>query len=187
MPVLSLVSSLVMIALTELGDRTMLITLCLSAQYRRPWLVLVATVSALTISTVIGVIIGYLLSASFPVTLIVVLSGLMFLVLGLYSLWRSRSNADIDSATPSTFVGMISLVLVSELGDKSQIAILALAAQSFFPLMIFLGAMIGFILVNATGSFVGDRIAHRLSTRSVRLVTGVVFLLFGVLILIGMI
>ncbi len=187
MPVLALVSSLVMITLTELGDKTMLISLCFSAQYRRPWLVLAAAISALAISTVIGVIVGYLLSATFPVTLIVALSGLMFLVLGLYSLWRSRSSEDMQCDTPSTFVGMMSLVLVSELGDKSQIAILALAAQSFFPIMIFIGAMVGFTLVNATGSFLGDRIAHRLPVGLVRLVTGIVFLLFGILVLMGMI
>ena len=187
MPLATLAESLVMIALTELGDRTMLIALCLSAQYRRPWLVLAATVSALTISTVIGVIVGYLLSTTISMTLIVTVSGVMFLLLGLYSLWRSRSNEDVECATPSTFVGMMSLVLVSELGDKSQIAVLALAAQSLFPIMIFLGAMVGFILVNATGSFLGDRIAHRLPLRSVRLMTGIVFIVFGILILMGLI
>jgi putative Ca2+/H+ antiporter (TMEM165/GDT1 family) len=82
---------------------------------------------------------------------------------------------------------MYSLVLVSELGDKSQIAILALAASSIYPILIFLGAFLGFLAVNATGAFIGDRISEALPVDLIRKATGVLFILFGILIFLNII
>ena len=81
--------------------------------------------------------------------------------------------------------GMFSLVLLSELGDKSQITILALAAQSTFVIMVFLGSIIGFLVVNSIGVLAGDRVAARIPLKIVKKVVGLVFILFGALIVFG--
>jgi putative Ca2+/H+ antiporter (TMEM165/GDT1 family) len=82
---------------------------------------------------------------------------------------------------------MFSLVLVSEMGDKTQIASLALAAQSAFPLMVFLGALLGFLLVNGIGAFTGEQISKRVPLETIRKVTGLVFIIVGILIVAGII
>ena len=184
-----LLSSFGLVLLTELGDKTMLTTLCLSAQYRRPWLVLLSTMSALAVSSVMAVIVGYVLSASLPIEIITYVSGFLFLALGIFTLAR-RERDDDSCGNPSTLLGMFSLVLFSELGDKSQITILALAAQSFYPLysiMVFIGALGGFLIVNAIGALAGDRAAARIPMDRVRLATGLVFIFFGVFVLLGFI
>lgn len=164
----------------------MLTTICLSAQYRRPWLVLVSTMLALGASSVIAVIVGYVLSESLPIQVITYVSGLLFLALGFYTLARSEPDDDACE-NPSTLLGMFSLVLFSELGDKSQITILALAAQSLFPIWVFVGAIGGFLIVNALGAVAGDRTAARIPMEKVRLATGFIFLAFGVLVILGFI
>jgi putative Ca2+/H+ antiporter (TMEM165/GDT1 family) len=181
-----LMSSFGLVLLAELGDKTMLTTLCLSAQYRRPWLVLLSTMSALAASSVIAVIVGYALSASLPIDIITYVSGFLFLALGIYTLVKSEPDDDA-CGKPSTLFGMFSLVLFSELGDKSQVAILALAAQSLFPILVFTGAVGGFLIVNAIGAFMGNRTAARIPMNKVRLITGFVFIVFGVLVLLGFI
>jgi putative Ca2+/H+ antiporter (TMEM165/GDT1 family) len=80
---------------------------------------------------------------------------------------------------------MFSLVLLSELGDKSQITILALAAQSTFAIMVFVGSIIGFLIVNSLGVIAGDRVASRIPLKIVKRVVGLVFILFGALIVLG--
>lgn len=169
----------------ELGDKTMLTTMCLSAQYRRPKLVLIATMTALTVSSIIAVIIGFVLSQTLPVEIITYVSGFLFLILGIFTLANSNSETVDTCDNPGTLFGMFSLVLVSELGDKSQIATLALAAQSLFPIMVFAGAIIGFLIVNSVGVFTGTTIAERIPIKIVKRVVGVVFILFGILIIFG--
>jgi putative Ca2+/H+ antiporter (TMEM165/GDT1 family) len=78
---------------------------------------------------------------------------------------------------------MFFLILLSELGDKSQLAILALAAGSAFPVVVFIGALTAFILVDTIGVGFGGRIASKVPTKKVRATAGIVFFAFGLLIL----
>lgn len=179
----ALIESIGLIFLMELGDKTMLTTMCLSAQYRRPKLVLLATMLALAASSVIAVILGFILSATLPVEIITYVSGFLFLILGIFTLVNSNSETVDTCDNPGTLFGMFSLVLVSELGDKSQIATLALAAQSLFPVMVFVGAVIGFFIVNSVGAYAGMSIAERIPIKTVKRVVGIVFILFGILVI----
>lgn len=185
MPIQTLLTSAGLVLLMELGDKTMLTTMCLSAQYRRPRLVLIATMLALATSSVIAVIIGYVLSTTLPIEIITYVSGILFIGLGIYTLTRANSEVPDTCDNPGTLFGMFSLVLLSELGDKSQITILALAAQSTFAIMVFLGSIIGFLIVNSIGALAGDRVAARIPLRTVKIVVGFVFILFGALIVLG--
>jgi len=185
MPIQALLTSAGLVLLMELGDKTMLTTMCLSAQYRRPGLVLIATMLALATSSVIAVIVGYVLSATLPIEIITYMSGILFIGLGIYTFARANSEAPDTCDNPGTLFGMFSLVLLSELGDKSQITILALAAQSTFAIMVFIGSIIGFLIVNSIGVLTGDRIAARIPLKIVKRVVGAVFILFGILIVFG--
>jgi putative Ca2+/H+ antiporter (TMEM165/GDT1 family) len=185
MPIQTLLTSAGLVLLMELGDKTMLTTMCLSAQYRRPGLVLLATMLALATSSVIAVIIGYVLSATLPIEIITYVSGILFIGLGIYTFARANSEVPDTCDNPGTLFGMFSLVLLSELGDKSQITILALAAQSTFAIMVFLGAIIGLLIVNSLGALAGNRVAAHIPLRTVKIVVGCVFILFGTFIVLG--
>jgi putative Ca2+/H+ antiporter (TMEM165/GDT1 family) len=169
----------------ELGDKTMLTTMCLSAQYRRHGLVLLATMIALATSSVIAVIVGYILSTTFPINIITYVSGILFIGIGIYTLVTSNSEVPDTCDNPGTMFGMFSLVLLSELGDKSQITIIALAAQSAFTIMVFIGSIIGLLVVNSIGALAGNRIASRIPLKIVKRIVGLIFILFGTLIVFG--
>jgi putative Ca2+/H+ antiporter (TMEM165/GDT1 family) len=163
----------------------MFTTICLSAQYRRPGLVLLATMIALATSSTIAVILGFILSATFPVEIITYVSGILFLGLGIFTLIKSNSEIPDTCDNPSTLFGMFSLVFLSELGDKSQIAILALAAQSLFPIIVFTGAIIGFLIVNSLGVLAGSHVAERIPLKVVKKIVGIIFIFFGLLVIFG--
>ncbi|MHA2002540.1 MAG: TMEM165/GDT1 family protein [Candidatus Thorarchaeota archaeon] len=186
MPIQALMSAFGLVFITEIGDKTMLTTMCLSAQYRRPAIILLAAMLALAIASAIAVVAGFVLAVAIPIELILYVSGVLFVAMGIHTLVRNDSEPD-DCKQPTTFMSMVSLVLFSELGDKSQIAILALAVQSSFPILIFLGAMAGFLIVNLIGAYAGDRVAEKVSVSTIRKVTGLVFIAFGILVLAGII
>ena len=185
MPIQTLLTSAGLVLLMELGDKTMLTTICLSAQYRTPGIVFLSTMIALATSSVIAVVVGYILSTTLPLTIITYLSGILFVGMGVYTLATANSEVPDTCDNPSTLFGMFSLVLLSELGDKSQITILALAAQSTFVIMVFVGSIIGFLIVNSLGALAGDRVAARIPLKIVKKIVGVVFILFGALIVLG--
>jgi putative Ca2+/H+ antiporter (TMEM165/GDT1 family) len=185
MPIQTFIEAIGLVILMELGDKTMLTTMCLSAQYRRPGLVLIATISALATSSVIAVILGYILSATLPVEIITYVSGILFLSLGIVTLVKANNDASDTCDNPGTFFGMFSLVLLSELGDKSQITILALAAQSDFPFVVFLGSIIAFVIVNSIGALAGNHAAERIPMKTIKIVVGIIFILFGLLVIFG--
>ena len=185
MPLQALISSAGLILLMELGDKTMLTTMCLSAQYRQPKLVLLATMIALTTSSIIAVTLGYILSATLPIEIITYVSGILFLSLGFFTLARADSEIPDTCDNPGTLFGMFSLVLISELGDKSQIATLALAAQSVFPIMVFIGSIMGFFIINSIAVLAGSSIAERIPIKAVKRVVGIIFILFGLLVIFG--
>lgn len=182
MPLPSFLTAMGLIVLMELGDKTMLTAMCLSAQYRRPWTVLLAVMIALGISTLVAVIVGVIVSIALPIDAIVYVSGALFIGLGIYSLVRSGSDEPETCDNPGTFLSMVSLIFFSELGDKSQIAILALSAQSLFPVMVLLGAMAGFFIVDLLGVYAGDWMASRISMKIVKKAAGAIFVLFGILV-----
>ncbi|TFG35040.1 TMEM165/GDT1 family protein [Candidatus Thorarchaeota archaeon] len=187
MPILTFVQSLGLIILMELGDKTMLTTMCLSAQYRRPGLVLLATMTALVSSSMIAVILGFILSTTLPVEIITYISGILFFSLGIITLAKANNDIPDTCDNSGTLFGMFSLVLLSELGDKSQIAILALAAQSIYPIIIFLGSVFAFLIVNSIGAAAGNHAAERIPMKTIKILVGIVFILFGLLVILGII
>ncbi len=185
MPIETLFTSIGMIFLTELGDKTMLTALCLSAQYRSPYHVLLATILALTTTTIIAVVIGVILAAALPVDIIVYISGALFIGLGIYTLVSNTSDESESCDNPETMFGMFSLILLSELGDKSQITTIALTVQSVFPIMVLLGVIFGFLIVNGITVFLGNRLATQIPIKTVKKIAGIIFIVFGVLIIFG--
>lgn len=186
MPIQALISSMGLVLLMEIGDKTMLTTICLSAQYRRPGLVLLSTMTALATSSIIAVVVGLILSTALPIEIITYVSGILFIGLGIFTFIRANSEAPDSCDNPGTLFGMFSLVLFSELGDKSQITILALAAQSSFAIMVFIGSIIGFLVVNSIGAIAGDRVSAHIPLKIVKRVVGFIFILFGLLVVFGL-
>ena len=83
------------------------------------------------------------------------------------------------------FVSAFGLIFLAELGDKTQLAAMAMAARSHSPLAVFLGAVAGFGLLTLIGVAFGGLIARFVPEAYVRLVAGGLFILFGILIILG--
>lgn len=83
------------------------------------------------------------------------------------------------------FVSTFGLIFLAELGDKTQLAAMAMAARSHSPLAVFVGAMAGFGLVTLVGVAFGGLITRFVPEAYVRFASGALFILFGILIVMG--
>ncbi|TFF87008.1 TMEM165/GDT1 family protein [Candidatus Thorarchaeota archaeon] len=187
MPLLTFVSTALVIFVAELGDKTMLTTLCLGARFKRPTLVVLSSILALAVASGIAVIVAVVLSFALPIQVILYMSGILFIVMGGHTLVFKDNDPSEYCDNPKSMLSMFSLVLFSELGDKSQIAILSIAAQSAYPILVFAGSFASFLLLSGLSAFAGDRLAERFPTRKVQIVTGVLFFVIGFLIIFNLI
>ncbi len=144
-----------------------------------------ASILALSTATIIAALVGFLLATLLPLTIIVLVSAVLFMIMGVLTLLNDDQDMVCSTDTPSRFINMFMLVLFSELGDKSQIVILALSSTTAFPILVVAGAIIGFVVVNAIGAYAGFQLAERLPVRLIRLTTGAVFIIFAFITVLG--
>ncbi len=182
--------ALLLVAALEIGDKTQLVTISLAA--RHPWsLVLAGATAGLVTTTAIGAAIGGLLAASLNtwLTYIKLGGGVLFIVLGVWTLVqriRRRKDAENERPVPSkrgAFGEAFSLNFLAEFGDKTQIAVIILAASYDAPVSVFLGAGLGLTAICVISVVIGVGLAKALSEKWLAVVSTALFLVAGVLLI----
>ncbi len=196
-----------LVAIAEFGDKTQMLTLVLSARYgSKP--VLVGVAIAILALQLVAVAAGGLVGALIPRGVLAVLTGVLFVGFGLWTLFFSGKDEDLDEeadkgAGRGPIVGTALAFFLAELGDKTQIMTMTIAADpgaaarslgtlgdhlaaGTGPLAlvaVWLGSTAGMLLVNGAAALVGTALGSRLSPRLIQRVSGGIFLVFGVLTL----
>jgi putative Ca2+/H+ antiporter (TMEM165/GDT1 family) len=175
------------VALAEIGDKTQLLSFVLAAKYRKPLPIclgiLVATLFNHALAGLVGAWITTWLG---PDTLRWVL-GLSFLAMAAWSLIPDKLDRDEDEKAPRW--GVFGATLVAfffvEMGDKTQVATVALAAKYATVGAVVIGTTLGMMIANVPAVIIGDRIAHRLPVRLIHGIAALIFAVLGVLALVG--
>lgn len=174
--------SITSIAVAEMGDRTQLLSLVLAARYRRPWPILLgillATLANHTVAGVIGAYFGRLLR---PGVLDVVVGVSMLLM----ALWTLKPDKLDEQRTPARDSGVLLATFIAffiaEIGDKTQIATVALAAAYPNLAAVITGTTCGMLLANGPVVFLGKAFADRLPLKAIHLGAAILFAVLGVL------
>jgi len=172
------------IFLAELGDKTQLavITLC----SRHNWkVVLSGAMLSFTLIDGLSVLVGRGIAEVVPLFWIQIIGGVMFIAFGLYILLhKERENESFKLTEKSSgFISTLILISLAELGDKTQLAVIALAAEYAEAIMVFLGVISGFLAITIIGVLIGKGLIHLVPQRYLRLVSAVLFIGFGLIFL----
>ncbi len=178
------ITALTLILITEIGDKTMLLTVVYSAKHRRPLIVLTLALTALSAVTLIGIGFGYLIVELTPGIFLKYISGSLFLLLGLYYLLTPVRGEQAASSNKS-LAAFFTLMFISEFGDKTQISIISLTISTLSPISVFIGALIGFTVVNSIAVILGNRLSGRLKPILIRRVSAILFIVFSILAFTG--
>lgn len=172
------------VALAEIGDKTQLLAFLLAARFRRPLPIVagifVATIANHAFAAAVGALVSRLLG---PDVMRWVL-GVAFL--GMAAWIMVPDDLDEDETPLARFGVFLTTVLaffVAEMGDKTQVATVALAARYSSAVAVVAGTTLGMMLANVPAVYFGDRIAGRLhaGSSSLKLVHGLAALVFAVL------
>lgn len=173
-----------LVALAEIGDKTQLLALVLAARFRRPWPIiagiLVATLANHALAGALG---SWLTSIIAPQVMRWTL-GISFIAMGLWTLRPDKAEeAPASAGSLGVFGTTLIAFFVLEIGDKTQIATIALAAKYASLFAVVAGTTLGMMIANVPAVLVGEAAARKLPMRAIHIVAATIFIVLGVLAL----
>jgi Ca2+/H+ antiporter, TMEM165/GDT1 family len=173
------------VAVAEIGDKTQFVTLTLSARFRRPGPILAGVVAASVANHGIAAVGGLWISRLLPEHLVTGLVGLGFIAM---ALWTLRGDHEGGEDLPpvsnrGAFLTTFLLFFLMEMGDKTQIATAALAANFETVVWVVAGSTLGMFAANAPAVWIGHRYATRIPARLMRRISAGIFGLIGIWVL----
>jgi putative Ca2+/H+ antiporter (TMEM165/GDT1 family) len=174
------------VALAEIGDKTQLLAFVLAARFRRPLPIIggifVATIANHAFAAAIG---AWITSLMGPEILRWVL-GASFIAMAAWTLVPDKlDDEDTELAKYGVFLTTLIAFFIAEMGDKTQVATVALAARYHSIVAVVCGTTLGMMLANVPAVYFGDKIANRVSLKLVHGIAALIFAALGVATLLG--
>ncbi|MBL0943478.1 MAG: TMEM165/GDT1 family protein [Hydrogenophaga sp.] len=175
------------VALAEMGDKTQLLSLVLAARFKRPWPIVAGIFVATILNHALAGAAGAWIMAAVGPTVMRWVLGLSFIAMAVWMLIPDKLDEGEVKASRGlgVFAATTWAFFLAEMGDKTQIATIALGAQ-YAPLFaVVVGTTLGMMLANAPVVFFGDAITRRVPIKLVHTVAALIFAVLGVMALLG--
>ncbi|MFI9458231.1 TMEM165/GDT1 family protein [Acinetobacter lwoffii] len=176
--------STAIVALAEMGDKTQLLALLLAARFRKPVPILVAILLATLINHGLSAVLGQWVTTVIGSEVLLWIVSIGFIAMAVWMLIPDElgdENASINKWQKfGVFGATFILFFLAEIGDKTQIATVALAARFDSVFWVMLGTTLGMMLANAPAVFLGDKLANRLPISLIHKIGAAIFLVIGV-------
>jgi putative Ca2+/H+ antiporter (TMEM165/GDT1 family) len=183
----ALLVSIAVVALGELGDKTQLLALVLAARFRRPWPIVAGIFVATLLNHAIAGWVGAWVRSALPEHVLKWLLAISFFAVAAWAL--KPDKLDEDEAPPATRWGVFGVTtiafFVAEIGDKTQIATVMLAARFESLLSVVIGTTLGMMIVNVPTVFVGRAAATKIPFKAVRIAAAALFAALGAWVLLS--
>jgi len=175
------------VALAEIGDKTQLLAFILAARFKKPLPIIAGILCATVINHGLAGALGAWITGAVGPNLLRWVLGISFIAMAIWTLipdqieeeeTRIASRLGVFGATFVTF-------FLAEMGDKTQIATIAMAAHYTQPLLVVVGTTLGMLIADVPAVFVGDRLAGRIPMRLVHGIAAAVFAALGLATLLG--
>ncbi len=174
------------VALAEIGDKTQLLALVLAAKFRRPLPIIAGIFCATVVNHALAGAVGAWISATIgPVAMRWIL-GLSFIAMAIWTLIPDKLDDEEETAPRFGVFGttLVAFFLL-EMGDKTQIATIALAARYSSLFAVVAGTTFGMMLANVPAVLLGEVAARKLPMKLVHGIAAAIFFVLGVLVLLG--
>lgn len=179
----SILSSFVLVAGSEMGDKTQLLAFSLALRFKRPWTVMggifTATILNHALAAWAGQFAAQLLHSA---TLRYVLS-VSFFAFGFWTLVPDSLKEDKKQLPWNCFLTTTVLFFLAEMGDKTQLATVALGAQFQSILAVTIGTTAGMMAADGLAVFLGEKFAEKVQMNKVRFFAAMLFFMFGIVAL----
>jgi putative Ca2+/H+ antiporter (TMEM165/GDT1 family) len=180
----ALFASIALVALAEIGDKTQLLALALAAKYRKPVPIIAGIALATLLNHALAAAAGAWLTSVMGPKLLQIVLAVSFIAMAAWMLVPDKLDLTERRARFGVFATTTVAFFLVEMGDKTQIATVALAAKYAAFYFVVAGTTVGMLLANAPVVFFGERMLRRVPIRIVQRVAAALFVLLGVVTLV---
>jgi len=174
-------AAFILVALLELGDKTQLLLISLATKHPPLPLIAGAAIGE-TAVTAIGVGIGVAIIAVVPVLALKLVSGALFIAVGVWNLIAKDEKAEAkEDKARNPFLTAIGLSFLAELGDKTMLAVIALSGSLAAPVSVFAGGSLGLIVIAVLSVALGRVLKRYVTARWLRYLSAALFIAAGVI------
>ncbi len=178
------INSFLLVFAGEMGDKTQLLALILTARFKKPWTILLGVFIATLLNHALAAAAGGWVSSLFSPQVLKWGLALLFFA---FAFWILIPDKEEDLKSESRFGPLLTTIVtffLAEMGDKTQLATIALGARFTNTMLVTLGTTLGMLASNALAIFLGDKLLKRIPMKWVRLFACLLFIIFGIGILI---
>jgi putative Ca2+/H+ antiporter (TMEM165/GDT1 family) len=183
----SLLVSTGVVALAEIGDKTQLLAFVLAARFKKPLPIIAGILVATVVNHGLAGAVGAWITAVISPEILRWVLGVSFLAMAIWTLIPDKIEG--DELNVASKLGVFGATLVTfflaEMGDKTQIATVAMAATYPNPVWVVLGTTLGMLIADVPAVFVGDKFAAKIPMKLVHTVAAAIFALLGLATLLG--
>lgn len=180
-----LINSFLLVAATEMGDKTQLLALLLTVRFKKPWVILSGIVAATILNHLLAAYAGQWLSMQMSPTVLKWVLASVFFAFAAWVLIPDKEEEPKASGRLGAFLTTFVAFFIAEMGDKTQLATMALAARYNQLILVTAGTTLGMIAADGLAIFFGERLLKKMSMKTLRIITAVLFVLFGISLIIG--
>ena len=171
-------AAMIFVVLAEMGDKTQLLALALAGRYS--WKTVMSGILVATLlNHLLAVLVGHYLQYIMPMMYVQIAAAVSFIFFGIWTI-RGDELGDADKAACYTpFCTVVVAFFLAEMGDKTQLATVALAAQYQEILPVWMGTTTGMMIADGMAIVVGGMLLKRLPEEGVKWTAAIIFVLFG--------
>lgn len=175
------------VALAEIGDKTQLLAFILAARFKKPVPIILGILCATIVNHGLAGALGAWITATISPEILRWILGVSFIGMAIWTLIPDKIE-DEETQIVKKF-GVFGATLVTfffaEMGDKTQIATIAMAAHYAAPLLVVIGTTLGMLIADVPAVFVGDKLAAKIPMKLVHSIAAGIFALLGFATLLG--
>ncbi|MFA7625008.1 MAG: TMEM165/GDT1 family protein [Pusillimonas sp.] len=173
------------VALAEMGDKTQLLAFILAARFKKPVPIILGILAATLLNHGLAGAVGSWVTTVLSPDVLRWILGLSFLAMAVWTLIPDKIEEEETQVAQrlGVFGATFITFFLAEMGDKTQIATVALAASYAAPLLVIAGTTLGMLIADVPAVFVGDRFAARIPMRLVHGIAAAIFAVLGLLAL----
>jgi Ca2+/H+ antiporter, TMEM165/GDT1 family len=173
------------VALAEMGDKTQLLAFILAARFKKPLPIILGILCATVVNHGLAGALGAWITTAVSPDVMRWLLGLSFIGMAFWTLIPDKIEEEETQVAQRLGVFGATLVtfFLAEMGDKTQIATVALAAHYGAPLLVVIGTTLGMLIADVPAVFVGNKFAEKIPMKLVHSIAAGIFAVMGVLTL----
>jgi Ca2+/H+ antiporter, TMEM165/GDT1 family len=175
------------VALAEIGDKTQLLSMVMAARFRRPLPIILAIFAATLLNHAAAALAGTLIGSLLQGPWMRWILGVSFLAVAVWALIPDKIEADVGrrAGACGAFLATLVAFFLAEMGDKTQIATVALAMKFNTVAAVTAGTTLGMMIANVPAVLAGHALSGRLKLKAIRFAAAAVFAALGLAVLLG--